>query len=529
MTVSEVNPRAIGLCTPAAPATLAPGASLVCAATHTVTQGDIDLGHYANIASADSNETDPDSELVTTPIVQKPGLTVQKRAISAGPYESVGDLVVYSLTATNTGNTTLTGVTITDVGAGAVLVACSVPIPATLAPGALVDCTVNHRVTQADLDAGHYTNVATGHSDQTPSTSDDETVPTAPPPSPTPPVTPSTPSISLAKSPIEQTIERAATASWTITVTNTGDVTLTNVTVSDTQAPGCARTSATLPALASMSPKASVSYTCTLANVSASFTNVAVATGTPPSGANVSANASADVTVRLPLLPPTPKPKPKPVTHPSIMLEKSPSSQTVSLGGTATFRITVTNNGDVALTHIKVSDPRSPDCSRDLRTLAAGASKSYTCTRRNVHHGFVNTARVAAATATGKTVGHSASVPVKVSAPFVPESHPAIRIVNGPNSQRTGYKETARFRITVTNTGNVRLRNVKVADPAAPACNRALGTLAAGATKTYFCTRPNVTKSFLNRARAIGTAPNGRRVTDTDSAAVTTKKPVFTG
>ena len=147
----------------------------------------------------------------------------------------------------------------------------------------------------------------------------------------------------------------------------------------------------------------------------------------------------------------------------------------------------------------------------------------------DLRQSFVNTAAVAGAASSGRKVRDRASAPVRVSAPFVPPARPAIRIVKGPNSQRTGYGETARFRITVTNTGNVRLRNVKVADPSSPGCNRGLGTLAAGASKSYFCTRPNVTKSFLNRAGAVGTAPNGRRVTDTDSAAVTTKKPAFTG
>ena len=72
---------------------------------------------------------------------------------------------------------------------------------------------------------------------------------------------------------------------------------------------------------------------------------------------------------------------------------------------------------------------------------------------------------------------------------------------------------------------------MRVADPSTPGCNRRLGTLAAGASKTYSCTRPNVTKSFVNRAGVVGTAPNGRiRVTDVDAAAVTIpKKPVFTG
>jgi hypothetical protein len=106
----------------------------------------------------------------------------------------------------------------------------------------------------------------------------------------------------------------------------------------------------------------------------------------------------------------------------------------------------------------------------------------------------------------------------------------AIRIVKGPNAQHA-VNGVARFRITVTNIGNVLLRRVRVADPSTPGCNRRLGTLAAGASKTYSCTRPNVTKSFLNRAGVVGTAPNGRiRVTDVDAAAVlVTKKPVFTG
>jgi uncharacterized repeat protein (TIGR01451 family) len=161
--------------------------------------------------------------------------------------------------------------------------------------------------------------------------------------------------------------------------------------------------------------------------------------------------------------------------------------------------------------------------------LAAGASRSYTCTSPNLRQSFVNTARVTGAAASGTKVRDSARAPVRVSAPFVPSAHPAIGIVKGPNSQHTGYEESARFRITVTNTGNVRLLNVRVADPSSPGCNRSLGTLAAGASKSYFCTRPNVTKSFLTRAGAVGTAPNGRRVSDTDSAAVTTKKPALNG
>ena len=160
---------------------------------------------------------------------------------------------------------------------------------------------------------------------------------------------------------------------WTIVVTNDGNVTLTNVRVTDPQAPDCAKTSANIAALASMAPGASVTYTCNRANVTASFTNVATDIGTPPTGADVTATDSAHVTVTVPLTPPTPAPKPVvKVTNPAITIVKSPNSQTVAMGGAATFVIKVTNNGDVTLKDVTVTDKMAPNCNRDLGTMAPG-------------------------------------------------------------------------------------------------------------------------------------------------------------
>jgi uncharacterized repeat protein (TIGR01451 family) len=111
-------------------------------------------------------------------------------------------------------------------------------------------------------------------------------------------VTPvSNPAIAIVKNPKSQAVASGGTASFTITVTNSGNVTLTNVTVTDPLSPKCNRTKADIPALASMAPGAHVSYTCTRPNVTASFDNVATATGTPPTGPNVSASDVAPVKV----------------------------------------------------------------------------------------------------------------------------------------------------------------------------------------------------------------------------------------
>ena len=87
-------------------------------------------------------------------------------------------------------------------------------------------------------------------------------------------------SIDISKTPDSQTILTGADAAFTIVVTNTGDVALTNVMVSDPEAPACDRN------IGDLAVGASFSYDCTFVMVMDSFTNVATATGTPIDGGN---------------------------------------------------------------------------------------------------------------------------------------------------------------------------------------------------------------------------------------------------
>jgi len=130
------------------------------------------------------------------------------------------------------------------------------------------------------------------------------------------------PAIAIVKNPKAQTVPSGGTATFTITVTNTGDVTLTDVHVVDALSPNCNRTKADIPALASMAPGAAVTYTCTRPSVQNAFDNVAVAIGTPPTGPDVTAQDTAPVKVAKLTPPKSPpkkiikkKPKPKVVTH----------------------------------------------------------------------------------------------------------------------------------------------------------------------------------------------------------------------
>ena len=235
------------------------------------------------------------------------------------------------------------------------------------------------------------------------------------------------PHISISKSPDAQTVLIGQTATFTITVTNDGEVTLTSVVVTDALAPGCARTQADVPALASMAPGATVTYTCTLANVTSGFTNVAVATGHAGS-TTVTAQDTAVVTAVAP------------ATHPAITIVKNPKSQTVTSGGTATFTITVTNTGDVALTNVTVSDALSPNCNRTIGTLNPGQSTSYTCTRANVTASFNNVA-VATGHAGATTVTAQDTAPVTAkAAPLKPKKVTKVtpKVVSHKKPKATG-------------------------------------------------------------------------------------------
>jgi uncharacterized repeat protein (TIGR01451 family) len=328
------------------------------------------------------------------------------------------------------------------------------------------------------------------------------------------------PAISITKKPDTQTIRNGDTANWTITVTNTGDSTLTDVHVDDAQAPGCARTAAEIALIAphlssTFAPDDSVSYDCSLANVTSSFTNTAVASGTDETDQDVTAQDSADVRV----------------INPHVTILKTPDQQTIVSGQTASFTIQVINDGDSTLTNVVVTDALAPGCARtsaDIPGLASmpaapadGSTITYTCTLANVTSSFTNTAVATGKPEVGPDVSSQDTAAVTV---LPPVTHPAISIVKDPNTQTVDNGGTATFTITVLNTGDVALTNVVVTDALSPNCNKTIGTLAPGQSVSYKCTRPNVTKSFTNVGVVTGQA-GSTTLTAQDSARVTARAP----
>ncbi len=280
--------------------TLAAGASQTCTATYVTTAADVDAGSVTNQATAHgSPPTGPPvvsapSEATITAI-RSPAITVVK---SASPTSfSAGQTIHYSFDVTNSGNVTLRDIRVHDSGLPG-LSAISCPHH-TLAAGASQTCTATYVTTAADVDAGSVTNQATAHG--------------SPPTGPPVVSAPSEATITAIRSPAITVVKSASPTSfsaagqtihYSFDVTNSGNVTLTDIRVHDTGLPGLSAISCPHSTLAAgESQTCTATYVTTSADVDAgSVTNQATAHGSPPTGPPV-VSAPSEVTITL-ILPP---------------------------------------------------------------------------------------------------------------------------------------------------------------------------------------------------------------------------------
>ncbi|MFE2106114.1 hypothetical protein ACFXAF_09615 [Kitasatospora sp. NPDC059463] len=511
---------------PAGP--LAPGASLTCTATYTVAQTDLDAGSIKNTATGTGNPptgpppVSPPSE-VTVPSPSDPALTVVKSA-STGKLVT-GEKVTYSFRITNTGNVTLKDVKVTETaftGSGTLDPVTCPSGAASLAPGASVTCTAGYTVTQADVDAGSLKNTATG------------TPPTGPPPvSPPSEVTitqPPAPAMTVAKTASSSRpdgLVLGETITYTFEVKNTGNVTLKDVEVTEGPFTGTGTLSpVTCPTAeaASLAPGATMTctagYTVTQADVDAgSIKNSATTTGTPPTGPP-------------PVSPPGEVIVPAP-SDPKLTVLKSASTGKLVAGEAITYTFEVKNTGNVTLKDVKVTEGTftgsgtlSPvTCPSGAASLAPGATvvctATYTVTQADVDAGTIKNA--ATATGTPPRGEPPVSPPSEVELPQAPK--PALAVVKSAETEKPGRLvagERVTYTFTVTNTGNVTVKDVKVAESeftgtgklSPVICPKETTALAPGATvtctATYTVTRADVDAGTIrNTATATGTPPKG--------------------
>ena len=213
---------------------LAPGESTIVVnplALHTISEDDMVSGSFFNEADAygtfqstDDTSAYDDETVMVNPVA--PTLELEKLVVTDGPYE-LGDEVEYSFTVTNNGLFTVTDVQVTDndLDGGPF----TTEVLATLEPGQSITFTATgfHTVSEADVLAGYYMNYAeaVGYFEQEELSANDSV------------------EIAIGEPATGISITKTAEVSgavgvgdevyYTFEVTNTGDVDIVDVVVSD--------------------------------------------------------------------------------------------------------------------------------------------------------------------------------------------------------------------------------------------------------------------------------------------------------
>ncbi|PKP52473.1 MAG: hypothetical protein CVT90_02630, partial [Candidatus Altiarchaeales archaeon HGW-Altiarchaeales-3] len=297
---------------------------------------------------------------------------------------------------------------------------------------------------------------------------------------------------------------------YTYTVTNTGDVPLTNVVVTDDKCSPVTYQSGDTNSDSALDLTETWTYTCT-ATINVDTTNVATVTGEAPTGDTVTDNDSAYVEV----------------INPGINIVKT-ADQTIVLPGTnVTYTYTLTNTGDVSITNVVVTDDKcspvtyqSGDTNIDS-ALDTNETWTYTCTA-TITEDTTNVGTATGETPTGNvTDNDTADVDV---------INPGINIVKTADKTTVLSGTDVIYTYVVTNNGDVPLTNVVVTDDkCSPVTYQSGDTNSDSAldtteTWTYTCTA-TISVDTTNTATVTGETPGGDTVTDNDTAYVDVINP----
>ena len=516
---------------------LAPGEKATGKATYKVSQVDINTGNVINKAKAAGKNATTGAAVETSKVKVETDID---RDISLAFKKTASDTVIpasraipdteirYTMTITNTGNVTLSHLSIAD---SMKEIGTIAPEKTVLPPGESTSATATHRLTQSEIDAGSVTNTATAsggipdHSTP-PKTS---TVTTR--------IEKQTPRLSIEKTVDKKSLSAGETRigaklSYGFTVTNTGDVAIKGISIDD-RLNGLGDIKMSYPSkTGELAPgeKATgkASYSITNADILAgSVTNTAKAVGkNATTGASVESGEST-VTTRL-------------VKNPSIKIEKTADPTHIApidavAGKEISYSFKITNTGNVNLGDIAVDDSM-----KDLGTVSP-AKKSLTpgesTTARATHRvtaadieagGVTNTAR-ATGSAGGTVIKSSeatATTSIEKAVSRMSFEKTVDRKQLSGNEAKAGTPLTYSFKIS--NDGNIPINGVSIDDGLHGLSSISIdwhghdGTIPAGSsvtgTATYKVTQEDVDAGKVdNSATASGTDAHGGKLSKTST------------
>ncbi len=405
----DCDPDADGL--QAVPDVLAAGAAVTCLVPYEVDQDEIDAGTKLTMAvQVTSDQVDSNASSATVTIAQRPGVTLET-SVDQATVDAPGT-VTHTFVIENIGNVTLTSLTLDDSLNDLDAVDCDPDtdgvqgVPVTLAAGAEAACTAQYAIEQGDIDAGTpIESTAQVTSDQADSNASTATVSIV-----------QEPALSVTKTVTSETTDLDAgdVVSYAITVTNTGNVTLSDIKVLDPGADtiNCGTVPENLAPLGVVECTASTELTEDHL-LAGSYTNEVSVTAVFRSPAAedrsgmrmfsfaqandvlvVEATASATVTMRS--------------VEVGLAIEKTVEpAGPVKEGATLTYTFVVTNTGNVGLDGVVIDDPMEGLVWEEAypggaigtlpRDTSVTVTASYVVTATDVTAGEVNNEAVAVA------------------------------------------------------------------------------------------------------------------------------------
>lgn len=492
----------------------APGDEQTFTGTYALTLADIEAGSIDNQAtasglprsqtgriSAPSNDpaTPAVNDVTTIDIPQAPKIALIKTVgnvadTNGNGITDVGDTVTYRFSVRNAGNVPLTNVFVRDRDPDVVSNLLP-PTGITLAVGEenTTTFTATYVLQQPDADRGYYDNTADVYGTAPDNTVvEDESDPAVYlNDAPTRVVIPPQPALAVLK-PQPTVIDNNGNSitdlgdrlDYTITVTNTGNVTLSNVVVTDLKDTNFSVTIPSLAPGAVFARSVPFSYIITAADMTAGrVENTAVASSSYNSTPVDDQSDPTDLTRDNPTITPI-------VPRPAVALVKpQPDINDVNnngitdVGDQLIYRFAVTNTGNVNLTTITFTDTLPGVFAGTRATpLQAGETDSttftftYTLTAADVLLGAVtNSADVLARSPTNVQVRDTSDFATNTgSAPTVTNLAtllaPGISVLKQAatvDSNTNGILDVGdriNYTFVVTNTGNVDLTNVSVTD-----------------------------------------------------------------
>ncbi|MDY8138999.1 hypothetical protein U0D62_25520, partial [Aquimarina sp. 2201CG5-10] len=356
------------------------------------------------------NDGSPDDPTVTD--LSQPLLDITKTDTyvdtNGNSIIDAGDTINYVFTVTNTGNVDLTGISVTD---GLVTVTPATTIDLVVGASDNSTYTASYVITAADITAGSFSNTAVASalnplnplgppveddSDDPDDTTDVDPDNDGSPDDPTvtdlrQPLLDITKTDTYVDTNGNSIIDAGDTINYVFTVTNTGNVDLTGISVTDALVTVTPATTIDLVVGASDNSTYTASYTITAADITAgSFSNTAVATAPNPLGGADITDDSDDPDNTTDVDPDNDGSPDDPtvtnLSQPLLDITKTDTyvdtngNSIIDAGDTINYVFTVTNTGNIDLFNIQVTDALATVTPATTINLVVGASDNSTYT-----------------------------------------------------------------------------------------------------------------------------------------------------